>query len=94
MKTHPSSIIIRPRITEKAALKHDSESVYVFEVSKGSTKPKIKNAVKSLWGVTPRKINITKLPAKKVFVRGKKGKTAAILKAYVYLKKGEKIELS
>ncbi len=94
MKAHPSKTIIRPRITEKAALKNETESVYVFEVAKSSTKPTIKNAVKAFWGVTPVKVNITKLPSKTTFKRGKKGSVPAIVKAYVYLKKGEKIELS
>lgn len=94
MKAHPSKTIIRPRITEKAVGKNETESVYVFEVAKGSTKPSVKNAVKALWGVTPVKVNITKLPSKTTFKRGRKGSVPAIVKAYVYFKKGEKIELS
>jgi ribosomal protein L23 len=37
-------------------------------------------------------VNIVKLPAKKVLSKGKQGTTARIFKAYVYLKKGDKIE--
>jgi DNA gyrase/topoisomerase IV subunit A len=37
-------------------------------------------------------VRIINLPAKKVFVRGKKGVQSSIKKALVYLKKGDKIE--
>jgi len=38
-------------------------------------------------------VRIVNIPAKKVFVRGKRGQKNAIKKAYVELKKGDKIEL-
>ncbi len=93
MKTHPAQIILRPRITEKAAAKNEAENVFVFEVSSGSNKGAVKRAVKELYKVSPTKVNIVKLPAKNVFSKGKKGKTASVVKAYVYLKKGDKIEV-
>jgi len=43
--------------------------------------------------VKPEKVRVAAIPAKKVFVRGKKGVKSGGKKAYVYLKKGDKIEL-
>ena len=67
-------------------------NVYTFEVSKSATKPTIARAVRDIYKVSPQKVNIVKLPGKKVLTKGKRGTTARIFKAYVYLKKGEKIE--
>jgi len=69
------------------------QSVYAFEVSKSASKPSIAQAVKEIYKVTPIKVATVTIPQKNVFVRGKRGKKAGYKKAYVYLKKGEKIEL-
>jgi ribosomal protein L23 len=53
----------------------------------------IHRAIVDLYKVTPRKIGITQTPSKNVFSRGKNGVQKGVKKAYVYLKKGEKIEL-
>lgn len=94
--THATSfahLIMRPRITEKAGIAGEA-SVYTFEVEKTATKGKVKHAVKELYKVEPVKVNIVNLPAKKVFIRGKFGSQAAVKKALVYLKKGDKIEIA
>ena len=87
-----AAVIIRPRVTEKATVSAES-GVYVFEVSKNSTKTQIAKAIAGMYKVTPVKVRVVTLPAKKVFVRGKKGVKSGIKKAYVYLKKGDKIEI-
>ena len=92
MKFESDKILLRPRITEKAALLSEIANVFTFEVSKFATKPTIARAVREIYKVSPVKVNIVKLPSKKVLAKGKKGSTAAVFKAYVYLKKGEKIE--
>lgn len=86
------TIIVRPRITEKASFKSEN-NVYVFEIAKNANKKEIAKAVRELYNVTPVKVATASTPAKKVFVRGKHGTKSAIKKAYVYLKKGEKIEV-
>lgn len=88
------NIIVRPRITEKASLVSETQGSYVFEVSKEATKKSIHDAVKHLYKVTPVKVNIVKLPSKKITMKGKSGRTGGVKKAYVYLKKGEKIEIA
>ncbi len=89
-----NDVIIRPRITEKAGIAAQENNVYAFEVSKTSTKDSISKAIKNLYKVTPLKIRVINLPAKKVFVRGRKGTQSAIKKALVFLKKGDKIEIA
>jgi large subunit ribosomal protein L23 len=89
----PKNVLIRPRITEKAALGADKSNVYVFEVTKNSTKKSISASVEALYKVKPRQVRVATIPAKRVFVRGKRGVKTGGKKAYVYLKKGDKIEL-
>lgn len=87
-------IIIRPRITEKAGDMSEKLNVFTFEVGKNATKGSIAKAVKALYKVTPLKVRTVSLPRKKVLVRGRYGMQPAIKKAFVYLKKGDKIEMA
>jgi large subunit ribosomal protein L23 len=89
----PQSVLLRPRITEKAVVGADKNGVYVFEVAAKATKGQIAASVKAAYKVTPVKIRTTRIAEKKVFVRGKHGVKTGGKKAYVYLKKGDKIEL-
>jgi large subunit ribosomal protein L23 len=89
-----SDIILRPRITEKSGIAGEALNVYTFEVAKNATKDTISRTIKALYKVTPTKVRIINLPAKEVFVRGRKGTQSAIKKALVYLKKGDKIDLA
>ncbi|MBI5004842.1 MAG: 50S ribosomal protein L23 [Candidatus Lloydbacteria bacterium] len=89
MKAH--TIIKRPHITEKAT--HLSEKgIYVFEVSPKTNKREVVKAVQALYNITPVKVRMITVPAKKVFVRGRVGFTAKMKKAMVFLKKGDVIE--
>ncbi len=92
MKSHLASILKRPHITEKATLSAE-KGVYVFEVAPKANKKDIAHAVIEQYKVTPVKIATVTIPAQNTFVRGKRGKTAGYKKAYVYVKKGEKIEI-
>jgi large subunit ribosomal protein L23 len=85
------SVIIRPRITEKATMKAE-QNVYTFDVEKSATKASVSNAIHTMFKVTPVKVAIVPIRAKEVFARGKKGATQSGKKAYVYLKEGDKIE--
>lgn len=91
---HVASTIIKPRITEKAMLLTD-KNVYTFEVRKGATKFEVRDAVKALYNVTPVKVNIV-IKAPRHYMsraRGRKAMEHGSRKAYVYLKKGDRIEL-
>ena len=88
---HILSIIKKPRITEKAGIKSESQNVYTFEVVSAATKKTISEAIQMIYKVTPIKVNIVNLPAKNVTARGKRGVKQAVKKALVFLKKGDKI---
>jgi large subunit ribosomal protein L23 len=89
----PNNSLLRPRITEKAAVASERNNVYVFEVSKDATKESISDSIKESYKVTPVKVRVLSIPSKEVFVRGKWGVKKGGKKAYVYLKKGDKIEV-
>ena len=87
-----STIIRRPRITEKAAALAEVGGVYAFEVDKRANKTQIKEAINDLYKVQPIKIAIVTVPSKTIRIRRKKGVKSGFKKAYVYLKKGDKID--
>lgn len=89
----PNSVLMGPRITEKAAILADKNNVYTFEVVKNATKKSIIASVRESYKVTPERVRIVNIPPRKVFVRGRAGTKSGVKKAYVYLKKGDKIEL-
>ncbi len=91
LKSKYADILLRPRITEKANLMA-GENVHAFEIAPKATKKEVVEAVKAFYKVVPVKIRMVKNPAKKVFIRGKKGTKPGVKKAYVYLKEGDKIE--
>jgi large subunit ribosomal protein L23 len=91
MKKDLNAVLIRPRITEKATLKSES-SVYTFEISPRASKSDVQKAFVEKYKLNPVKVSTVTIPAKNVFVRGKRGIKSGYKKAYVYLKKGDKIE--
>lgn len=89
-----SSVIIKPRITEKAVAGSE-KNVYVFEVHQSATKYDVRDAVKEFFGVTPVKVHTVTQKARQTLSRGR-GRTIAVKglkKAYVYLKEGDSISL-
>ena len=87
------NVLVRPRVTEKAALQANKSNTYVFEVSKEATKKSVIASIKDLYKVTPIRVHLLSIPHKKVFRRGRVGTTGGGKKAYIYLKKGDKIEV-
>ncbi len=95
MNKHAGHILISPRITEKGA--HlSAEGVYLFNVMPDATKAGVVAAVREVYKVTPRKVTFAAIPRKVVMTRGtnRKGMTRGGKKAYVFLKKGDKIDLA
>lgn len=86
-----SHIILRPRVTEKAAYMAEKK-VYTFEIPAQATKGDVNKAVKEIYKVTPVKITVARTPSKKVFMKGKPGVKQGVKKAYVYLNKTDTIE--
>ncbi len=89
-----SGVIVKPRITEKAAILGE-QNVYAFEIKKNATKYDVRDAIKALYNVTPIRINIVnKQPRHSMSrSRGRDMMEHGLRKAYVYLKKGDRIEL-
>ena len=89
-----ASVILKPRITEKAALLSDKR-VYTFEVRAGATKYEVRDAVKEIYKVTPEKIRIVSKQPRHFMsrMRGRDTMEHGLRKAYVYLKEGDRIEL-
>lgn len=87
-------VIIRPHITEKAS-DLSEKNVYGFEINKLANKMHVRAAVEKLFKVTPMKIAIINGPVK-TMKNPRTGrvqtKKQSIKKAFVYLKKGDKIE--
>ncbi len=87
-----SSIILKPRITEKSGIMSQKSNAYTFEIKPSASKNEVAKAIRELYKVTPLKVNVTNLPRKRILSRGKKGWSGGIKKAVVYLKKDDKIE--
>jgi large subunit ribosomal protein L23 len=83
--------IIRPRLTEKSGLLSQM-GVYTFEVTEDATKSSVSRAIAALYKVTPVKVAMIRLPARRVFVKGRHGTVSSVRKALVTVKKGDKID--
>src|SRR3989338_4763561 len=95
VSTHASAqpfVLKRPHITEKASASAE-KGVYVFEVTTSANKRDIAAAVRAMYKVTPVKVTVVNKPQKRIIVKGRLGVRPAGKKAYVFLKKGEKIEV-
>lgn len=90
------TVILRPRVTEKSAIATSTNNVHVFEVTTDATKHSVANSIKKIFGVIPEKVRVVTIPTKSVYLRHKRGTgtKGGGKKAYVYLKKGDKIEVS
>ena len=87
-----ADILVRPRITEKSfAL--SQQNVYTFTVAPRANTYEIAKAVRNLYGVTPKKVNIVrKRPhEKRSLLRNRVSHQPGYKKAYVYLRDGDTI---
>ncbi|KFE36158.1 50S ribosomal protein L23 [Thioclava atlantica] len=86
-------VIVKPIITEKATMASENGAV-VFEVTKDASKPQIKEAVESLFGVKVKAVNTTIIKGKTKRFRGTPGRRSDVKKAYVTLEEGNTIDVS
>lgn len=84
-------VLKRPVISEKS-FAHAENDKYVFVVSKEANKIEIKNAIEKLFKVTVLDVQTVVMKGKLKRVGRKYGKRSDFKKAYVTLKKGDKIE--
>lgn len=87
-----ANVLKRPWFSEKALIGTEN-GVYVFEVPASATKIDVANAIIAAYKVTPMKVRMVNLPAKKVSLRTRRGEGTRTRrhKAYVYLKEGDTI---
>lgn len=86
-------VIRKPVITEKATMASEANAV-VFQVATDATKPQIKEAVESLFGVKVKAVNTTITKGKTKRFRGRLGVRSDVKKAYVTLEDGNTIDVT
>ncbi|MBI4713940.1 50S ribosomal protein L23 [Candidatus Uhrbacteria bacterium] len=87
-----SDVILKPMVTEKAA--HlAAKGQYVFAVSPRATKVQVKNAIRTMYGMTPVSVNMQVVEGKAVRFGRSIGKRKNWKKAIVTLPEGKKIEV-
>ncbi len=86
-------VIVSPVITEKSTMASEHNQV-VFKVAKNATKPEIKKAVESLFGVKVKAVNTLVRKGKVKRFRGIVGKQSDFKKAIVTLVDGQSIDVT
>ncbi len=88
-----SSFLVRPHVSEKAAVLMEKRAQYTFDVPVSAEKVAIKKAVEALYGVKVTGISTVRHAGKPVY-RGKRASARNTWKkAVVTLAKGQKIDL-
>ena len=92
---HLSQVIIKPVLTEKS-VRGTSEGKYRFYIHPEANKFAVKQALKALYGVNVRQVNIIYHRPKYRWGRNRQQveKTGASKQAVITLAKGEKLDLS
>ena len=84
-------VIRRPLVTEKSTTLKESQSTLCFEVHRDATKPEIKKAVETLFSTKVADVRVAVVHGKVKRQGRHAGKRPDWKKAYVVLKKGEKM---
>jgi large subunit ribosomal protein L23 len=84
-------ILLAPMVTEKTYKSQESLNKYYFKIHKNANKNDVKEAIQSLYKVTPQKVNIVSVGFKYRANRGLVRKSYK--KAIVTLSKNDKIEV-
>ena len=92
--SNSNPVILEPHVTEKASIQSEASNIYTFKVAKNSTKLTIARAIKIAYKVTPLSVRIARRPEKPINYRGRPVMKSGFKKAFVHLKKGDKIEFA
>lgn len=92
------TLILKPRLSEKAYGLSQQRNTYVFDVPQGANKHSVARAVAAQFNVTVTEVNIANIKGKAKRTVRKTGRAAmgrqnAIRKAYVTLKAGDSLPL-
>ena len=90
----PAYIIKKPLITEKSTRLVAEENKYTFQVDRRATKPEIKKAVESLFGVQVEGVRTANIPGqtRRTGKMRRAVRQPGFKKAIVKVKEGEKIK--
>ena len=86
-------IIVRPLVTEKTMLSQSDNNTVIFEVTKGTNKIQIKQAIEEIFNVKVESVNVVNQKPKAKRMGRYLGKTNHLKKAYVKLKEGYNIDI-
>ena len=86
-------VIVSPAITEKSTMASEQNQV-VFNVARKATKPEIKAAVETLFGVKVTAVNTLVRKGKTKRFRGTIGRQGDVKKAVVTLADGHSIDVA
>lgn len=90
----PHEVVLAPEVSEKTYTLLD-EGVYTFKVHGGASKPEIRDAIQSIFGVHVERVNTLNRKGKRK--RNRRtwtyGKRPDVKRAYVTLAPGESIDL-
>ena len=93
MKLSAYDVINSPVITEKSTLVSEANQV-IFKVAPKATKPQIKAAVESLFGVKVKAVNTLVRKGKVKTFRGRRAQQSDTKKAIVTLEEGHSIDVT
>ena len=89
-----AQILLAPVISEKSTLVGEKNNQVVFRVARDATKPEIKAAVETLFGVKVLAVNTIVVKGKTKRFRGRPGQRSDWKKAMVRLAEGQSIDLT
>ena len=84
-------VLRRPLITEKSTILKETQRSLCFEVHRDATKPEIKKAVETLFGVKVANVRVANVHGKMKRQGRYQGRRPDWKKAYVVLREGEKM---
>ena len=88
----PQEIIIRPLITERAAMLTEKENKIVFQVATSANKKEIRDAVEELFEVTVTNVRTMNVKGKMKRMGRFEGRRASWKKAIVTLAPGDSLD--
>lgn len=91
MKT-PYSVLVAPMLTEKGTTLKETDNKVLFKVAKDANKIEIKKAVEDVFKVKVERVTTINCKGKKKRLGRFEGKRPDWKKAFVTLKKGEKLD--
>ena len=85
--------VIKPVVTEKSSAAYGARKEYAFEVHPEASKPEIREAIESLFGVRVSKVRTLQQRSKLRTMGRTRGTSARWKKAYVTLVGDDEIEI-